>query len=109
MKKITFENVSAVYTGGGVWLFWGKLDKERYFLTDDYGCTLILDENPNNFDVSLYDDWQEAHTIQELEGKERERFCDALINRFLKDNPSDDRGGITDTELLNYKRYFKEL
>ena len=102
-----FEKVSAAYTGGGIWLFYGLLHSGEYFLTDDYGDTLLLDESPEDFDVSLYGDWQKAHTIKELMDSERTAFCDKLADRLLRHNEADDDGGITDQEVEHYKRYWR--
>lgn len=106
-KKYRAKEAFAVYTGGGIWIFHGTTEEENYFLTDDYGFTLILNADPSDFDESLYEDWQQAHLIEELTGNSRQSFCKSLIKALL---PADEkhRGGITDEELEFYKGYFKE-
>ncbi len=106
MKKI--ESAYAVYTGGGIWLFHGKLTDGNWFLTDDYGCTVILDKDPSDFDESLYEDWQNEHLIEELEDDKRIAFGDALIEH-LRNADSNNRGGISDQELDYYENYFKTI
>ena len=105
-KKDIFLSANAVYTGGNIWLFYGQLKTEEYFLTDDYGDTLILNESPANFDESLYTDWQEAHKIKELFDDERISFCDSLADRLLQHDSNDDLGGICDDEIKAYKKYW---
>lgn len=100
------KEVFAVYTGGGIWLFYGTTESGEHFLTDDYGFTLILNESAADFDESLYEDWQQAHLVAELTGKSRTCFCESIIKSLL---PADakHRGGITDEELEFYRNYFK--
>ena len=107
IAKVRFKNVSAVYTGGNIWLFYGELSTGEHFLTDDFGFTLILDESPANFDESLYIEWQHEHTIKELMDSERVTFCDALAARILRHNKADDLGGITDEEIRTQKTYWR--
>lgn len=104
-KKDPFKKVIPEYTGGGIWLFYGELKSGEHFLTDDNGCTLILDESPADFDESLYVEWQQAHTIRELEGEERDIFLRSLLNRIYRRLPEDNEGGyIEDHELNIYRR-----
>ena len=100
------KNVNAVYTGGNIWLFYGQLEDGNYFLTDDFGATLILDTNPSNLDESTYQEWQDEHLVRELEGEEREQFCSEMLN-ILKSYPygSEEKGGITDSEIDAYKDF----
>jgi len=96
----------AVYTGGNIWLFYGELDNNTYFLTDDNGCTQILNEDPSDFDESLYWEWQEQHLIRDLEDEaERIEFCNKLCDKLLDDG---DRGGMFEEEIEAYRKYFAE-
>ena len=101
----------AVYTGGNIWLFYGKLKDGNWFLTDDYGSTLILDADPSDLDESTYMEWQDEHKIKELSGKELEKFDDALLDKLLS-YPSNDykhTGGISNSEIDAYRKYFKSI
>lgn len=107
---ISFKNANAVYTGGNIWLFYGTISgqqKDLYFLTDDNGSVLILDESPEDFDESLYIEWQNAHKIIELENQARVLFCDKLARRLLSHNKADDLGGIMDDEIKAYQKYWR--
>lgn len=107
MENAKIKNGVAVYTGGGIWLFYGDLENSFHFLTDDNGCTLILDESAEDFDESLYTEWQEAHKIKELEGESRILFVDELLDYLLK-LPYLERGCITDEEIEHYRIFMKE-
>ena len=98
------KKAHAVYTGGNIWLFYGKLKDGNYFLTDDNGCTLILDKNPKNLDKSTYEDWQMKHLVKELYHKERINFCMKLLD-YLEAHP-DDCGGMSEYEIDVYRKWF---
>lgn len=97
----------AVYTGGNIWLFYGTLDNGNYFLTDDYGATLILNADPSDLDESTFPEWQQEHLVTELQGNERIGFC-FLLCGYLLEADADHRGGINDNEIYAYYTYFKE-
>ena len=97
--KYNFKNVKAEYTGGGIYIFLGEFADGKFFLTDDYGATLILDEDPADFDESLYPEWQEKHLIEELMGPARLSFLNDMLDTLKASNPDN----ITDLEIDRYK------
>lgn len=101
------KNVHAVYTGGGIWLFYGEMTDGKFFLTDDDGNTLILNDSPEDFDESLYPDWQEKHLFKELRGETRVRFCLNMLKWLSKPGRDDYRGGISDQEIRHYESYMR--
>ena len=101
-EALTPENVEAVYTGGNIWLFAGRLADGNYFLTDDNGATLILDADPlEDFEEACYEEWQMAHRVEELEGEDRDDFNIRMLDA-LRAAPT---GGITEDEIDAYKAY----
>jgi len=115
------KDATALYTGGGIWLFYGPCEKENtwYMLSDD-GMVLIVDSNPekafgkddDNDCLSL--EWQNEHTQKELQGKERLLFNLAVITflrNYLKENPRNEErlGGIFDNEVDYYFETFLSL
>ena len=99
------KEANAVYTGGNIWLFYGKLDDNTYFLTDDNGWTQILNADPSDLEESTYEDWQLQHLIREITGNERIKFCNELLN-YIYENPDHD-GGMTEQEINVYRTWFK--
>ena len=97
-------SAEAVYTGGNIWVFYGEASDGNWFLTDDYGYTLILNINPDtDWDECFYEDWQKEHLIKELEGKERTDFADELADLLHKTDCV-----ISDDEIEGYREYWKE-
>ena len=104
LKRDPFKQVTAVYTGGNIWLFYGELTTGEYFLTDDNGCTMILDASPEDLDESLYEEWQEDHFLRVVGTRKEElAFLLALIERLRKRLPVDCGGYITNEELDTYE------
>lgn len=104
MRKI--KSMDAVYTGGGIWLFAGSLTDGSFFLTDDYGCTQILNVYPNiESDDTLMPEWQKDHLIEELEREERIAFCNQLCD-FLKENQGS-RNGMPEDLIDRYREFFE--
>ena len=99
------KSAKAEYTGGGVWIFYGQLTDNTYFLTDDNdGSTLFLDESPEDFDKSLYEEWQNEHKTREyLEGDELSDFLIDLLNHIEQDKTQ----YITETEINRYREYWE--
>lgn len=101
------KSVNAIYTGGNIWLFVGEVD-DCYFLTDDYGNTLFLDLSPeNDLDTALEIEWQEKHTIKELQGQERIAFCDNLAEYIKSRMKGGHFQGMTLNEIEAYKEYWR--
>ena len=110
--KIT--EVKAVYTGGNVWLFFGRLDNGNSFIVDDDGWVGIFDEDSEAATDYEYDNWCEwcdKHMIKELEDKkEREQFCMDMLDRLEQyEYGSDNNGGFTQGLIEGYRKWFKEI
>lgn len=100
----SIKEAYAVYTGGGIWLYHGKTKEGNYFLTDDDGCTRILNADPSlDFDDALYEEWQQEHLIAELDDT-RKTFAIRLMS-YLLDADDEHRGGISDREIVALLEY----
>ena len=108
MKR--FETANSLYTGGNIWLFYGKLADGNFFVTDDDGWVTILDADPSiDWEARNTIAWVADHTICCLtEEDSRIEFCNALADRLLSNNPADLHGGIEDDEIEAYRKYWKE-
>lgn len=90
------------YTGGGIWIFYGKFWDGTYFLTDDYGWTRLLTADPSDLEVSTFEEWQQEHLIRDLEGDERKSFLRDLLEYLL----AQEEYGMTETEINFYRNYW---
>ena len=107
------KELTAIYTGGGIWVFYGSLITQgQYFLTSDDGWTLILDKNVED-DLEegdcFFSAWQDAHLIKELSDDELKEFQKELINRLKHKTDGDRLGGFTEIEADRYANYWKRI
>lgn len=97
---------NAMYTGGNIWVFYGKLLDGNYFITDDNGWTQVLNANPDeDLDEAFFYEWQQEHLVRELEGEKRTEFLSQMLD-WLLENP-DYRGGMSEAEVEAYRQYFR--
>ena len=83
-----FIRVEPEYTGGGIYCFIGTLDGNKHFLaSDNFYDVRIIDTNPFEVDYEdlWYDEWQEAHLIEDLTGNDRLVFFEEMI-KWLRQN-----------------------
>jgi hypothetical protein len=81
-KAVKITDLDGVYSGGGVWTFFGKADGTD-FMTFDEGWTLLLDTSGLSDIENAFDpDWQDKHTVKELEGPERNAHLKALLRKM---------------------------
>lgn len=102
----SIQEAFAIYTGGDIWLFYGSLTNGYYFITDDEGYTMFLDEEP---DETCYVEWQTEHCIKELNAKENLRFCIQLLKKLSSYQDDVHRGGFTNTDMELYANDFLHL
>lgn len=59
----------AVYTGGGIYIYYGKIADQLYFLADDESDeTILLDADPaEDLDEAEMPNWQKAHTVGQVD------------------------------------------
>ena len=98
------KDCTAVYTGGGIWLFYGALDDGTFYLVDDNGSPRITDAPWDDFDTTLYEDWQMEHLVRDIEDEdERIIFCKEMLGVLEKED-DEHKGGFTD--FYHYKEWF---
>ena len=100
------KTVEAIYTGGNIWLFFGRLEDDNWFMADDNGSVRIVNADPMfDLDVSLMEDWQLEHLVKDLFDRERLDFCDGII-AWLRANPG--KHYMTTEEVTAYEHWFRE-
>lgn len=85
MFNVVFAN--ACYSGGGIYLYIGKLNNGMFFIASDEGDLSIMDKEPT-FDYDM--DFFNAHVVEyvDSESKEFSRDFKAILNWILSNNPS---------------------
>lgn len=99
----SIESVKPEYTGGGIYIFTGKLSDGNYFMVDfidgdDYWA-IVVDEDPSDFDVSCYEEWQTDHLVKELFSVDRVAFVKSML-AWVKANKPDGNYSMKDMEYI---------
>ena len=116
--SIKATEVKTFDTGGGMQVFYGKLNTGHYFLTNDDGITAFVDADPDEsiealsdeFDVECFEEpWQRAHLVRVPDKEEKIRFLEGMI-KLLKSYRVDDGRNIrnSDAVLDAYMDAFRE-
>ena len=86
-----FEKVTPDYTGGGIYIFSGKLTDGNYFLADgDMFDVSILDADAyENWEECFYAEWQEAHIVKNLSSAEALEFFKSMLTWIRVNEPKD--------------------
>ena len=80
-------SATADYSGGGIYIYTGKLSDGNYFTTtSDWDSTLIVDSNPD-VEEAGYEDWQRDHLVKELTGNDHKTFMNQFYNKIISDSP----------------------
>ena len=101
VKDIAYAN--ADYTGGGCYVFYGRINGYYFFSTEDFG--LILDEFPDISDEKAFDpEWQEKHTLREV-SEDLNKFNSAAIEWIISHKPN---GNYLSSELETILRKIRQ-
>lgn len=84
------KSQTAIYTGGGIYCYYGELEDGNYFMADDiYECARILNANPleetgEEYFPFVVDDveWQEKHLVEDFEDW---KFIKQLFIKLIND------------------------
>ena len=94
--------VTPVYTGGGIYIYWGKFADGTYFIAcDDMYDLTIVDADPTltyvkDEDIfeADYPDWQEEHLVKYVDCNTTQDFFNKMYDWILKNKPN--------SKLCNY-------
>ena len=102
MENIT--TATAIYTGGGIYIYYGKLTDGNYFRAcDDWKWIEICNSDTSTEEADYYEFYEE-HSIDCLTGKEYEEFWNRMLKKIIEERPV---GNYQEYELE--KRLLPEL
>ena len=87
----SFKRVEPEYTGGGIYVFLGELDKNYFMAESSNFDVMILKENPikeendPEYEEIWYQEWQEKHLVENLEPNEALIFFEEML-KYVLDN-----------------------
>ena len=111
-RSMKVKEVRAVYTGGNIWLFFGRLEDGHHFMVNDDGCAVIADEGIEEATEYAWSEWLAwcaEHNAREPEGAERLQLCMDMLDRLQQyEYGSENNGGIRPDEIKAYREYFRK-
>jgi len=112
--KSTIEYAIPIYTGGGIYVYIGKLNDENYFIAEDsiFNKNMpsfsirIVNKNPEEEDDFWNTEWQEEHLVKDMTDGETEtkELTKQILDWVIKNQPDGnyDLGDIEDKrKVLN--------
>lgn len=87
-----FVNVSPDYTGGGIYVYTGKLSDGTYFFADgDNYYAEILDSDPrDDYEEAFYPEWLDEHILRSVVDEEAIAFFESMLKWVIKNKPHDE-------------------
>lgn len=97
-KKYTIETVDPEYTGGGIYVFVGRLTDGNYFIADDdYGVGIY--DAPIDWEENFYIEWMDEHRFEELPAAYGLAFYKQML-AFIREHKPDGNYAMTDMDYI---------
>ena len=94
-------SVTPIYTGGGIYIYWGAFSDGTYFIADDDYDLTIVDADPelsykedDDIFEADYSEWQTEHLIRYVDDNKTKNFFNEMFDWIIKNEPL--------TALCNY-------
>ena len=101
VEETEIVSATAIYTGGGIYNYYGKMADGHFFMASDCweGDILVLDADPlESIEESCYEEWQNAHYVDEK--IDYFAFWNRMIDFIIEHQPE---GNYDPFELENRK------
>lgn len=96
------KRATAIYSGGGIYLYYGELENGNWIFGDDYQL-MEINTNPladeDTFDDSMFYEWQQKHLVREIPAEEYHKTLNALLDVIFKGDIVPGYGNYSLTEL----------
>ena len=107
MKK-EIKNATAIYTGGGLYIYYGQLSDGNWFRAyDEWECIEICDSDTSAEEADYYEFYEE-HTIETLVNDEYKEFWDNMLLWIIHNKPEGNYQG-DDLERRMLKKYLLKI
>lgn len=85
--KREIKNATAIYTGGGIYIYYGQLLDGNYFRAcDDLECIEICDSDTSVEDAD-YNEFYEEYSIETLTEEEYKVFWNEMLQWIIDNEP----------------------
>lgn len=101
-KTLKVVEANACYTGGGIYIYYGKFNNGNYFFGDsEWDCVYECDADPDCEEAG-YNEWCDKHCIKEYVGKQYKKYLKQWYKWLLLHKPNGNY------DLYEITRYIKE-
>ncbi len=77
------QKATAVYTGGGIYLYYAGLDNGNWLLGND-DWFIVVNENPlaneKTYEDSDYCEWQEEHMVEQIPEEQYQKVLNSVLD-----------------------------
>ena len=98
-EAYAIESVEPEYTGGGFYVFAGKLTNGNYFIADNDMYNVRILDTPYDWDTNFEVEWQEAHLVKDLGAADALQFCKQMV-AWVKEHKPDGNYALADMDFL---------
>ena len=88
MANYTIKTATAQYTGGGIYIYYGKLDNGLFFRACDDWDSIEICNADTGTEEADYSEFYEVHTIDSITGTEYVSFWNNMLYFILKNRPA---------------------
>ena len=106
--KREIKNATAIYTGGGLYIFYGQLTDGNWFRAyDEWECIEICNSDTSVEDAD-YSEFYEEHTVETVTGEAYEIFWNEMLNWIISNKPEGNYDS-DDLERRMIKKYLLKI
>ncbi len=87
MTNYTIKTATAIYTGGGIYIYYGELENGLYFRACDDWKEISICNADTSTDDAEYDDFYTEHEIESLNDIKFEEFFNTMLLWIIHNNP----------------------
>lgn len=87
MSKYTIKTATAIYTGGGIYIYYGELENGLYFRTADEWQSISICNADTSTEDADYLEFFDEYQVDELMGLDYQRFFNDMISWINDNNP----------------------
>ena len=91
MTKHKIKTASAVYTGGGIYIYYGQLENSLFFITNDDIESIYICNDDTSTEEAQYPEFYEQHTVEEISGEAFKVFWNQMLSHILDGGAAHDR------------------
>lgn len=116
MSKYTIKNATAIYTGGGIYIYHGELENGLYFRTADEWNSISICNTDTSTEDADYSEFYDKNQVDELQGDDYKKFFNNMLVWINNNKPNGnynlgelERRVILDKPQLTTQERIKEL